>query len=776
MKKAYLKPMFIIMISLCFFFLIGSNMTSSSIIASAEEHYILVSSYETKKDYDYSKSEPVDEMSFGKESLGKFKVSGNTNSSTKYKDTNEKEYVAYGLSSGQLSFSYEYDGYLLDENGEHYLADETRKKYNGAKLGAKINKGILNIQKSFDGDDWENVGNPIVNFFEDNQDGVTGFYTTDGKDLAIGTFYRVTIAYMTSENIDWKLDPDTYHIEVYEFFACTNTGRISLHDIGNDVKSYNSDEYSVEVLEKGETIYDGGTTISGFKIDTLGASYTVTVNGKEANDGDKFTNSGKYIVKAKTKLGKETTTTVYVFKGGNDKGKSSYFNDYLVAEDRIFRDEYKVPVFGRDAVAKIKDIKDSIPALSGTIRNTDTGSLITLDSNKREAAEYKLSPGSYKADLYSGKANSGSVYHYIFNFVVLDEESKPYANKHNLDVREELQDFKLQHYEVAYETTRGGCIYVCFDSYDEAFKYAYQIEKRYLEHKADGIYYWQDKGNSNQKIKYPNETKADKLKLTAVINENAKKNIEIAYFDPSEEFSYQTFDESIPFSDALEDRSIADSARVFPSEEEKTELLSNDMPIINGYTFMHVGDYDVKSVTAKCAADGKEYDIELSKPIDEQLSVSSVYKITETNNADEKNTYEVIYLAQNKTTVDISKYFSDKRDDIHIDSASSDTIKSGSICIDNVENELDDMSIVKVESDVYGKLNTLVCPIDDIKGLVLYKQGKYKLTFIDRVGNRFAVDIEIGGTCSLKDIQKDNMKTYTEIYNSIHLNHRIEED
>ena len=167
-------------------------MTSSSIIASAEEHYILVSSYETKKDYDYSKSEPVDEMSFGKESLGKFKVSGNTNSSTKYKDTNEKEYVAYGLSSGQLSFSYEYDGYLLDENGEHYLADDTRKKYNGAKLGAKINKGILNIQKSFDGDDWENVGNPIVNFFEDNQDGVTGFYTTDGKDLARIFYIRYT--------------------------------------------------------------------------------------------------------------------------------------------------------------------------------------------------------------------------------------------------------------------------------------------------------------------------------------------------------------------------------------------------------------------------------------------------------------------------------------------------------------------------------------------------------------------------------------------------------
>lgn len=776
MKKTNLYPMFIIMISLCFFFAIGSNLLPSQIIAYAEEYDIPVFSYETEKDYDYSGLDPVDKMSYGEKALGNFMVSGNINSKTKYKDVNGKEYPAYGLNTGQLSFSYSYDGKLLDEDGPHYLLDDTKKKYNGKKLGAKINKGILIIQSSKDGDTWEDVGNPIVNFFEDNKNGADNFYKTNGDDLGKGTFYRVTLSYITSKNIDWRADPDTYHVEVYEFFACTNSGRISLHDIGNDVTPYQSDEYSVDVLKKGETISDGGTTVSGFSIDTLGSDYSVTVNGKSAKDGDIFKDDGKYTIKAKSKLGKETTTTVYVFKGGSDKGKSTYFNDYIVNEDRIFREEYNVPVYGRDAAAKINAIKDNVPALSGTITNIDERKTITLYGDEREPAEYQLMPGTYKADLYSGKTNSGSVYHYIFNFVVLDEESRPYANKHTLDIREQLQDFKLQHYEVAYETTRGGCMYVCFDSYDEAFKYAYQIEKRYLEHKADGIYYWQDKGNSNQKIKYPTETKADKLKLTAVINENAKKNIEIAYFDPSEEFSYQTFDESIPFSDALEDRSIADSARVFPSEEEKTELLSNDMPIINGYTFMHVGDYDVKSVTAKCAADGKEYDIELSKPIDEQLSLSSVYTITETNSVDDTNIYEVIYLAENNTTVDISTYSSENIDSVCIDSTSNNTIKADYICIDDIRNDLDDMSIVKIESEVYSKLNTLICPIKDIKDLVLYKQGKYKITFIDRVGNSFAVDIEINGNSSLNEIKKDNMKTYTEVYNSLHLNHSIKED
>ena len=141
MKKTNLYPMFIIMISLCFFFAIGSNLLPSQIIAYAEEYDIPVFSYETEKDYDYSGLDPVDKMSYGEKALGNFMVSGNINSKTKYKDVNGKEYPAYGLNTRQLSFSYSYDGKLLDEDGPHYLLDDTKKKYNGKKLGAKINKG-----------------------------------------------------------------------------------------------------------------------------------------------------------------------------------------------------------------------------------------------------------------------------------------------------------------------------------------------------------------------------------------------------------------------------------------------------------------------------------------------------------------------------------------------------------------------------------------------------------------------------------------------------------
>ncbi len=760
---------------ICFFSMLSYNYPDKP-TAAAEDNTVPVAAYETDKSYDYSNAESVDKMSFGKKALGTVTVSGNINATDTYKDKNDKVYTAYGASSGQLSFSYNYDGSLLDENGDHYLVDDTSKKFADKKLHAKIKKGILTIQKSKNGVEWEDAVNPIVNFFEDNKNGAENFYTTNGKDLAKGMFYRITVAYETKQNVDKKIDPKTYHTEVYEFFACTNSGEISLHDLNADVSSIESEDYSVDVLSKGETLLDGSTTTSGFSIDTLGAAYSITVNGEKAANGDEFTEDGKYTVKAKTKLGKETAKTVYVFKGGEDKGKSTYFNDFLVTEKRIYRSGYKVPVYARDSVIQIKEADDNIPALTGAITNNDTEDVITLDGDDREAKAYTLAPGTYTAELFSGKTLSGSVYRYTFNFVVLDEEAKPYVNKHNLDTREQLCDFKTEHFEVAYETTRGGSIYVCFDSYDEAFKYAYQIEKRYLEYKDDGIYYWQDKGNNNQKVMYPSDTKEEKLALTAALNENARKNIETAYFDPSSEYSYQTFDENKPFSEALEDRSIADSARVFPDEEEKQALLSRDTPIINGYKYEQIGDYDVKTVRAKCSADSKEYDIYPIKEADKQLGVSSVYTITETDKYNDKNIYNVIYLAENTTKASLNVDSSGKRTRVEISDNSHDDIKADGVRFDEIKNELDNMAIVKIESEAYGKLNVLTCPVGKLKGLTLYKAGEYKVTFVDRVGNSFEFNITISGNKVYDDIKNEDSKTYSEIYNELHVNHKIKED
>ena len=542
-----------------------------------------------------------------------------------------------------------------------------------------------------------------------------------------------------------------------------------MHDLKTDVSSMEYEGYSVDVLSRGETLLDEATTINGFSIDTFGSDYSITVNGNRASNGDKFTEDGKYTIKVKTKLGKETSKTVYVFKGGNDKGLSTYFDKYLVSRKKIFREGYKVPVYARDSIVTIKEVDDSVPILTGTIRNNDNGEIITLENN-RKAKEFVLSPGNYTAVLFSGNTASGSVHQYTYNFIVLDEDATPYFNKHRLDMQERLCDFKLQHYEVKYVTGRGGYIHVCFDSYDEAFKYAFQIEKRFLEYKPDGIYY---KAEDGEKKRYPTKTTKDKLRLTEELNKNARKNIEIAFFDPSSEFSYHTLDESKLFNEALEDKSLAESVRVFPDTEEKIKMRSDDIPFLNGFTYLKRGAYDVKTVTAKCEATGKTQKL-FWRSIDTQLKVSSIYTITETNEYGDTNTYEAIYLADNQTRAKLSINNSSEQRIISVDSHAD--ITADSICFDEITNPYDSMAIAKIESEAYDIVNALTCPIESLKGLTLYKAGEYKVTFVDRVGNIIEQNITISGKLSYNDVKKPMSKTYSEIYNELHLNHSIKED
>ena len=45
------------------------------------------------------------------------------------------------------------------------------------------------------------------------------------------------------------------------------------------------------------------------------------------------------------------------------------------------------------------------------------------------------------------------------------------------------------------------------------------------------------------------------------------------------------------------------------------------------FKFIQAADYDVVSVSAYCYKNGKTYEIEFGKEVDEQLVVSSKYKI-----------------------------------------------------------------------------------------------------------------------------------------------------
>lgn len=734
--------------------------------------------YEFDEDnaYEISSASAVNMMSFGKKQLGYLTINGEVTDTSSYRNK-----IAYGVSdNSQISFSYSYDGSLMSDNkDEWHLINDKGTDVDGFHLSGSIGKGVMMVQKSNDGITWMDATNPVVDFYSSNMSGKENFYTTDGTDIAQGMFYRVFIAYKTTIRtqkgflgIGDKWDTRK-HVELYEFYLVVNSGTISVHNLATDeTKLPELEGYTTEIIKRAETLLDGSVTTEGFSIDKLNASYVVqiikdgVVITNNASDGAKFTENGKYTIKTITKLGKTKSQTVYVFNGGDDNGYSTYFGSSLVSGNRVFRyGDY--PTYAKHSAIVINSVEDNVPNLTGSITNIDTKQIIHLTGG-RERQEYPLSAGTYYADFYNSTNDAGSVYHYTFCFHVIDEASAPYVNYDNLMKAERLSDFNTKHYEVAYQTTAGGYIFVCFslDSYQEAFEYACEIESRFVEDVGDGFYY-KSRENPNLKVKY-----FDCVEVTAVCNEYARMNVEYNYFNALDAFTYQTYENNL--LDELETLSIKDSIKVFPSQEEKNKLL-NRQPFINDFTFVDVADYDVVSVSAYCYKNGQTYKIEFDRNVSNQLPISSKYRITETNIYGDEVSYDVYYMNDNQTK---SSWNVTVNGETSVVNVSSDlttdnkmTINADVISIESIENNMDPMAIVTIKApEVYSF--EIKCLVGELENVGLYKKGTYQLTFVDRVGNSYQLIINISGNSRSEDFATSSVVPYTMFYNTVYMNRR----
>jgi len=769
MRKMCKKRIVLGVLSITFVSLLGIALTAMRTDASSQNHDVPVACYELDKgnDYDFSSATPVDKMSFGGKSLGTFSISGSINDTSVY-----SEEIAYGVDAGSISFSYSYSGNLLDEKADNHLVSDKTEKLNGEKLDVNILKGVLLVQKSSDGVTWESAASPVVNFFETNPSGKDSFYTTSGTDIVQGKYFRVIVAYKTevktgeSSFLWWDYDnTKTFrNVEVYEFYLCKNDAIISIHNLKSDEVDFEDEEFSAETLRHGETLKDGSTTTAGFYIDKLGTSYVVTVNGLAVDDGAKYTINGKYTIVTTTKLGYKSTQTVYIFNGYEDMGYETYFGDSLVQGKRVFR-EGDYPTYAVNSKIKICEVAITVPAMTGTIKNMSSGEVIELKLDNRTEQIYELSEGTYCAELFAGNTESGTYFHYTIMFNVLSEDAKPYVNYNALMNLERFSDLASKHYEVVYPTTAGGYINVCFASYDDAFAYAYEIEKRYVEKNADGVYYKSEE-NPNVKVKYKTDKNADKIKLTSIVTYYAKQNVEIGYFNTNEAFTYQTFESEDSLMQCLETMSIFESIKVFPSQEEKDKLLQRT-PFLNEYCFMHVDDYDVVSVAAYCHEDQNTYNLEFGKKVDKQLTVSSNYTIVETNEYGDELSYDTCFMSKNVSETSWLVI----NDGMEQENLISEEAK---ICADTVSmisasNILDEGAIVRIEAPELYTFD-IVCLVSEMDGLVLYKKGIYTLTFVDRVGNTYQLHIDISGKNHFEDVKREGCVSYTELYNRVYIN------
>lgn len=777
-KRRILSSLFLIALCCLIFAGIGANTSvcaaEATTIAPAAQLFEL----SDNNDYNIEGQQEVTSFAYGKSSLGSFSINGDIDDVATYRGK-----PAYGV-SGNLSFSYTYNGYLQDNSAESWnISSDTATSVAGYILTGSVGQGVVLIQTSTNGSVYENVVNPVTDFFS-GKNGRENFYTTDGNTVAQGSFYRIIIAYETRRKTGttgiWPFKKDVFEyknsVEIYEFYVCRNDAVISIHDLSVADEILESEGFSAESLRRGETLLDGAVTTKGFSIDKLGTSYLVSVSkdNEESQfvaDGATFTANGKYTVTTITKLGKKNAQTVYIFNGGKNKGFSTYFDDYIVHGHRVYRDEL-CPVYAKDSIAFLKSTGENVPLLTGTLKNTTTGETFSFSTETRAEQNIPLTAGEYIGVFYSGNSDlsSGSYYKYTFNFKILDEYSAPYLNYYNLMNTQNFEDLGAKHYEVAYPMTHGGYIFVCFSlgSYQEAFNYAYDIEGRFIEKAEDGGLYYKSEKNPNLKVKY-----YDPIELTRVRNIYAKQNVEYNYFNATDKYTYRTLDTV----DELEGLNLPESVKVFASVEEKEKLI-NRQPFINNFTFIQVADFDVTAVSAYCYKNGKTYSIEFGKSISEQLSVSSKYKITETNIYGDIKEYDVCFLLENLTRSEWEISYNGKSETLSLSvydlNAGVRTVNADSIGIKSIVNDFDTDSIVTIKApDAYSF--EIKCLLSELKNIELYKKGKYEITFIDRLGNSYKLVVNLTGKTRYSSLKANNL-CYTAFYNTVFLNQKSSDE
>ena len=100
------------------------------------------------------------------------------------------------------------------------------------------------------------------------------------------------------------------------------------------------DEVSLTMHKKAESLIDGAVTTTGFKVDkSLNPTVRCTVfkNGMNlgtTNDGESFTETGKYEITLESRVGSKRTLTIYVDTMDADNTYRTYFGDGFIQRER----------------------------------------------------------------------------------------------------------------------------------------------------------------------------------------------------------------------------------------------------------------------------------------------------------------------------------------------------------------------------------------------------------------------------------------------------------
>ncbi len=266
------------------------------------------SSYQMPDDSDYQieNGSTVSTFKYGRRHMGNFFVKGEINSESTFNG-----YTAYAVGN-VVTFGYSYNGGFQTDNKDAWNIHDAGSRVKGADTFKNVRTGMVIIEKSSDGTNWESATDPANDFFKSNKNGNESLYTTDAADIMNGEYYRVTVAYkmkkrISQGNIAIVIPTEEYEyiecVEIYEFYICSDRNYVSVQD-----------------LSTRQNLGNNAVTNSGFYIQKNGSTAKVIVSrdnleGKEAEDYAYFSQPGKYKIEITTGLGKKWYYTVSVSDG-----------------------------------------------------------------------------------------------------------------------------------------------------------------------------------------------------------------------------------------------------------------------------------------------------------------------------------------------------------------------------------------------------------------------------------------------------------------------------
>lgn len=123
-------------------------------------------------------------------------------------DTAESDnMVKYGVSNDSVAFSYSY-------NRKVDVCNDNSKKIGELEIGSKAKKGVLILETSKDGTEW-NTSYVKTNLLKEQPAQCNEFYTATDLELASGYYYRVTVAYTYKISDNYRSVKEVYKFYLY---------------------------------------------------------------------------------------------------------------------------------------------------------------------------------------------------------------------------------------------------------------------------------------------------------------------------------------------------------------------------------------------------------------------------------------------------------------------------------------------------------------------------------------------------------------------------------